>query len=110
MFSVTNTGMNFRPLCTANVCPTRSGRMIDRVHRQAAHRRTPALPAVPAGLADADDLVLGVAELPDGGLALEQDHPDLGRGQADLRVLPFLRHQLPERPGGADHLGAVPLL
>src|SRR5437764_9347173 len=30
MFSVTNTGMNFRPLCTANVCPTRSGRMVER--------------------------------------------------------------------------------
>src|SRR5678815_3014218 len=30
MFSVTNTGMNFRPLCTAKVCPTNSGRMVDR--------------------------------------------------------------------------------
>src|SRR5882672_10215183 len=30
MFSVTNTGMNLRPLCTAKVCPTRSGRMVER--------------------------------------------------------------------------------
>src|SRR5205814_7543757 len=30
MFSVTNTGMNLRPLCTANVCPTRSGRIVLR--------------------------------------------------------------------------------
>src|SRR6185369_14675273 len=29
MFSVTNTGMNFRPLCTAKVWPTNSGRMVD---------------------------------------------------------------------------------
>src|SRR5215471_17192962 len=30
MFSVTNAWMNFRPLCTAKVCPTNSGRMVDR--------------------------------------------------------------------------------
>ena len=30
MFSVTKTGMNFRPLCTAKVWPTNSGRMVDR--------------------------------------------------------------------------------
>ena len=30
MFSVTNTGMNFRPLCTAKVWPTNSGRMVER--------------------------------------------------------------------------------
>jgi len=29
MFSVTKTGMNFRPLCTAKVWPTNSGRMVD---------------------------------------------------------------------------------
>src|SRR5256712_14214196 len=62
-------------------------RVVDRVHRQAAHRGPPALPAVAAGLADSDDLVLGVAELADGGLALEQDLAHLGRGHADLRVL-----------------------
>jgi hypothetical protein len=30
MFSVTYTGMNFFPLCTARVCPTKSGLMVDR--------------------------------------------------------------------------------
>src|SRR5690242_11508281 len=30
MFSVTYTGMNFFPLCTAMVCPTNSGRIVDR--------------------------------------------------------------------------------
>ena len=30
MFSVTNTGMNLRPLCTAKVWPTNSGRMVER--------------------------------------------------------------------------------
>src|SRR5207248_5253308 len=33
MFSVTKTGMNLRPLCTAKVCPTRSGRMVERRDR-----------------------------------------------------------------------------
>src|SRR3954469_17761125 len=30
MFSVTYTGMNFLPLCTATVCPTNSGVMVER--------------------------------------------------------------------------------
>src|SRR5579871_5029516 len=30
MFSVTYTGMNFLPLCTAIVCPTNSGRIVER--------------------------------------------------------------------------------
>ena len=30
MFSVTYTGMNFLPLCTAIVCPTISGMTVDR--------------------------------------------------------------------------------
>src|SRR4051812_29033108 len=30
MFSVTNTGTNLRPLCTANVRPTASGVMVER--------------------------------------------------------------------------------
>ena len=30
MFSVTYTGMNFFPLCTASVCPTISGMTVER--------------------------------------------------------------------------------
>ncbi len=30
MFSVTYTGMNFLPLCTAMVCPTISGEIVER--------------------------------------------------------------------------------
>ena len=30
MFSVTYTGMNFFPLCTASVCPTNSGMTVER--------------------------------------------------------------------------------
>src|SRR5206468_7844360 len=84
-------------------------RVVDGVHGEAAGGGPPALPAVAAGLADADDLVLGVAELADGGLALEQDLADLRRGHADLGVLAFLGHQLAEGAGGADHLRAVAL-
>src|SRR5258708_34544460 len=30
MFSVTYTGMNLRPLCTASVCPMNSGKIVER--------------------------------------------------------------------------------
>ena len=39
MFSVTRTGMNVRPLCTANVRPTMSGMIVDaRAHVRIAPR------------------------------------------------------------------------
>src|SRR5205823_9536149 len=60
-------------------------RVIDRVHREAAHRRAPALPAIATRLADADDLVLRVAQLSHGRAALEEHAPHLRRGHADLR-------------------------
>src|SRR5258708_34200686 len=41
-----------------------AGRVIDGVHGQAAPPGQPALPAVPPRLADAHDLVVGVAQLP----------------------------------------------
>src|SRR5688500_3540447 len=45
-------------------------RMVDRVHRHAAHRRPHAAPALAAGLADRLQVVLGVAGFPDGGAAV----------------------------------------
>src|SRR5690554_1137612 len=42
---------------------TPAKRVVDGVHGHAAGLRTDALPAVPAGLADLDQLVLGVADL-----------------------------------------------
>src|SRR5262249_60195601 len=42
-------------------------RVVNRVHRRAAHRRALAQPAAAAGLADGDVLVVGVPDLPDRG-------------------------------------------
>lgn len=40
MFSVTNTGTNFLPLCTAKVSPTISGRMVERRDQVLSTRRS----------------------------------------------------------------------
>src|SRR5215470_10978505 len=48
---------------------TAAVRVVDRVHGDAAHDRTLALPAHPPGLAPVDVAVLGVADLTDGGPA-----------------------------------------
>src|SRR5262249_59438889 len=48
-------------------------RVVDGVHRGAAHGRALALPAAAAGLAAGDVLVLDVADLADGGAAREPD-------------------------------------
>jgi hypothetical protein len=67
-----------------------------------------ALPAVAAGLADLDQLVLGVADLTDGGTAVDRHAAHLGAGQAQGGVVAFLGHQLHAGPGGAGHLAAAP--
>src|SRR5258708_32642606 len=69
-------------------------RVIDRVHRLAAHCRADAAPAVGAGLADHAQVVLLVADLADGRAAVHVHAADFPRAQADLRVLAFARAQL----------------
>ena len=48
-------------------------RMVDRIHRDAAHMRPLAEPAVAAGFADRDVLVIDVAHLPDRRDAVEMN-------------------------------------
>src|SRR5712692_4358845 len=65
-------------------------RMIDRIHRHAAHGRANAHPALAARLADRDVLVVEIPDLPDRCHAVDVDHPDFTRRQPNLRVLPLL--------------------
>src|SRR6185503_23991 len=61
-------------------------RVIDRVHRDAAHVRTLAHPAAAARLADRHVLVVDVADLADRREALDADVPELARRHLDRRV------------------------
>src|SRR5919107_3785484 len=82
-------------------------RVVDRVHRDAAHRRADAVPARAPGLAVRDVLVLDVADLADGRVADDGDAPDLARGHAHLRVVAFLGDELREAAGRAHELAAL---
>src|SRR2546428_3751139 len=84
-------------------------RMVDRVHRHAAHLRAPAEPADAAGLAEGDVLVLEVADLPDGGAAGEAHPSQLARGELHERVVALLRHQLDGGARTAAELAPAPL-
>src|SRR5262249_54957877 len=90
----------------AGLALTTAVRVVHRIHGQTTHRRPDAQPAALAGLADPDDVVLDVAELADGGPAIEQHLPHHARGQPDLGIAALLGHQLPARAGRADHLRA----
>src|SRR5262249_9233007 len=52
-------------------------RVVNRVHRDSAHAGPAALPAAPAGLAELDVALLGVADLADGRPASRVNQPDL---------------------------------
>jgi hypothetical protein len=54
-----------RVATTGGLALTTTVRVVDGVHDDTADGRALALPAVPAGLADVDDVVLGVANCAD---------------------------------------------
>src|ERR1044072_1524189 len=82
-------------------------RVVDGVHRNAAHRRADAVPARAAGLAIRDILMLDVADLPHGRVADDRHTEHFARGHAHLRVVAFLRDELPEAARRADELAAL---
>src|SRR5436190_21986361 len=82
-------------------------RVIDRVHRDAAHVRPLAEPAAAPRLANRHVLVIEVADLADRRQALDVDLANLARGHAHARVLAFARDQLHRRPRAARNLAAL---
>src|SRR5438093_10016619 len=82
-------------------------RMVDRVHRGAAHGRALAEPAAAARLADRDVAVLDVPDLADGGAAGEEDAAHLAGRQAKCGVAAVLGDELDARAGRARHLAAL---
>jgi hypothetical protein len=79
--------------------------MVDRVHGHAAVVRTTTLPADTTGLAPLDVDVLGVANLADGGAAVEVHLAHLARGQTQAGPVAVLGHQGDDRAGRAAELG-----
>src|SRR5512140_1035271 len=82
-------------------------RVIDRVHRDAAHRRAHAAPAHAAGLAHRFQRMLFVADLADGGAALDVHLAHFARAQAQLGVAALARQQLHRGARSARDLRAV---
>src|SRR5262245_32873377 len=83
-------------------------RMVDRIHRHAAHRWVTTHPAAAAGLADRHVLVVEVADLTHHRAAVDVEAPHLARRQSQLRVVAFLRHQLAIGAGRARHPRGAP--
>src|SRR5581483_8654862 len=82
-------------------------RVVDGVHRRAAHGRALAEPAAAARLADRHVAVLDVPDLADGRAAGEEHAAHLARRQAQRGMAPVLRDELDTRAGGARHLPAL---
>src|SRR5262245_34747596 len=76
-------------------------RVIHRVHRDAAHMRSLAKPAAPAGLADRHVFVIEIPDLANRRVALDVDLANLARRHAHRGVVAFLGHQLHGRSSAA---------
>src|SRR5690606_25922361 len=82
---------------------TTTQRVVDRVHRHATDVRTTALPAVLAGLADREQLVLCVAHLADRGEAATVHHPHLAALETQRDVITLAGNDLGTLTGGTRH-------
>src|SRR6266853_1741239 len=81
-------------------------RVVDGIHRHAAHGRPHAAPADASGLADRFQAVLLVADLTNGGAAVDVHLANLARTQPQLRVAALSRKQLNRGARGARELCA----
>src|SRR5206468_6750665 len=79
-------------------------RVVDGIHRGAAHRRALPTPATAAGLAARDVLVVDVPDLTDCGPANERHAPHLAGREAQDGERAVLRDELDARAGRARHL------
>ena len=68
--------------------------VINRVHRDAAHRRTATAPARSARFAQRTQVVLAVAHLTEGGATLCEDTAHLTRTHTQSRITALARNQL----------------
>src|SRR5215475_4673239 len=69
-------------------------RVVDRVHGHTAHGGPAALPATPAGLAELDVALLGIADLTDGCPAARVHHPDFAGRHAQGGAVTFAGQEL----------------
>src|SRR5205807_7100107 len=84
--------------------------MVYRVHGNAPVNRLLSQPAIAAGLADRDVLMLYVADLADGGHAINQYFTGLAGRQFDQGIFAFFGNQLRCASRRAHHLGALTVL
>src|SRR5688572_9775855 len=76
-------------------------------HGRAAHLGTPVLVPVAPGLADRDQRVVDVADLPDRRAAVDVDLAHLAAGQDHARILALARGQADDAARRAAELGAA---
>src|SRR6185503_20405003 len=86
---------------------TATMRMVDRIHRDAANRRTLAAPAHPAGFTDGFEVVFLVADFSDGGTAIDVHLADLAGAQPQLGIDAFACQQLHRSAGRTRQLRAL---
>src|SRR6185436_3849048 len=81
-------------------------RMINRIHRDAAHLWPASLPSRASGLAQRNIAVLDVTDLSYGRVAIYVDAANLTARQSKLRPVAFLGHKLRRSARRANHLRA----
>src|SRR4051812_33231671 len=82
-------------------------RMVDRVHRDAPHRRPNSAPALRARLADLAQVVLLIAELADGRSTIHVHLAHLARPQTHRDVFALARDDLHRSARAARELRAL---
>src|SRR5688500_8093109 len=96
-----------RVTATRGLALAAAERVVDGVHGDAAGLRAHVLPPFAAGLADLDELVLGVADLAHGAAAVDGHAAHLAGGQPQGGEVALLGHELDRRARRPRHLAAA---
>src|SRR5690554_3764660 len=87
---------------------TAAVRVVNRVHGGTPDGRPNSKVSLPAGLTYGDVLVVKVSYLSHRRPALLPNHSNLSGRKLDLRIIPFLRHELSRVAGRPYQLGSLP--
>lgn len=97
----------YRMSAAARFALTAAMRVIDRIHRNAAHFRTFSHPSAAASLTQRDILVFGIAYLADRCVADHRNLSNLARRHAKLSIFAVFGYDLCKTAGGTHQLSAL---
>src|SRR5512139_824549 len=81
--------------------------MVNGIHCHSANRGSPSEPAISTRFSQRDNFMFEITHLANSRVTILEDQPDFTRGEFDVGIFSFLRHQLASPSCTPDDLTAL---